>query len=85
MLRSAHGYYLPAKSDKYKQTTTIIIRKDDAATKVIVNYKLADKFKFLVGPSLTIQDITFNAIDSVIHPSYDTGSCLTQATNCCSV
>ena len=48
-----------------------------------VNYKMADKFTFLVGPGLTIQNVLFNAIDSVIHPDYDVNNCLTTAGTCC--
>ena len=48
---------------------------------------MRDKFRFLVGGGLTINNIIFNAIDSVIIPSFDTASpkCLARKSVCCSI
>jgi len=50
---------------------------------VTINYKAADKFRFLVGGGLTINNIIFNAIDSVIHPDLDVNGCLSSIGICC--
>lgn len=75
MLRTLYGYYLPSKSDKNHQTTKLIINTENGLP-VTINYKLADKYRFLVGAGLTFQNIYFDAIDSTIHPDLDTNGCL---------
>lgn len=67
MLRTNYGYYLPTASDKYHQSTKIIIESNDGSL-ITINYKAADKFRFLVGAGLTLRNIVFEAIDSVINP-----------------
>jgi len=43
-----------------------------------IAYKLRDAFHFNVGAGLTLKYLDFNAIDSAIHPSDQTASCLSQ-------
>ena len=43
----------------------------------MVHYKMGDKFRFLVGGGLTLKNLIFDGIDSVIDPTLDTNSCLT--------
>lgn len=82
-VRTYYGFYLPSRSDRNQQTTKIILDKWGAA-RPVVNYKMRDKFRFLVGGGLEIRNIIFNAIDSVLVPSTDPGSCLsTKTSNCC--
>ena len=45
---------------------------------------MADKFKFLVGGGLTFRNLKFDAIDSLIDPTLDTGFCLDSGGLCCS-
>lgn len=49
----------------------------------MVHYKMGDKFRFLVGGGLTLKNLIFDGIDSVIDPTLDTNSCLTQSALCC--
>lgn len=46
---------------------------------------MADKFKFLVGGGLTLRNIVFNAVDSLIIPSLDVSNCLSSSGTCCTV
>ena len=75
MLRKPLNYYRPSASDKYHQSTEIIITSDSSTIRTIY-YKAGDKFTFKVGKGLTLRRITFEAIDSTIHPDLDTNSCL---------
>jgi hypothetical protein len=84
MLRTTYGYYIPEYSDKYKQTTSLTITSETGST-VTVNYKMSDKFNFIVGKSLTMSNIIFNGIDSLIHPDYDVSSCLQSSGICCTL
>lgn len=61
-----------------------MIESEDGSL-VTVNYKMADKFRFYVGAGLTMNNLAFNAIDSLILPSYDVSSCLTTSGLCCTV
>ena len=82
MLRSTYGMYNPQYTDKFRQTTTLVITSETGSV-VTVNYKMADKFRFFVGAGLTISNIIFNGIDSLILPDSDVGSCLNSAGICC--
>ena len=57
------------------------------SSRPVVNYKMRDKFKFLVGRGLEIRNIVFEAIDSVLTPTTDPSfSCLSNRfSNCCGV
>ena len=50
----------------------------ESGSPVTINYKAADKFRFLVGAGLTLKNLIFNAIDSVIHPDLDVSGCLSS-------
>jgi hypothetical protein len=65
MLRTKWGMYVPTKSDLNHQTTSIIIDSLSGST-ITINYKMGDKFKFLVGAGLTIKNVIFDAVDSLI-------------------
>jgi len=60
--------YVPLNFDD-SQTTKIIITAD--TTPVTVYYKHRDKFQFKVGAGLTIQKITFEALDSIAYYDVD--------------
>lgn len=64
---------------------TLIIESSHSSNVRTINYKAADKFRFKVGAGLTLKRLTFNAIDSVIHPDLDSGNCLTSTGTCCTV
>ena len=67
LLRSTNwGYYKPHYSDEYAQTTKLII-ESESGNLVTINHKLGDKFKFKVGAGLTLRNLKFDAIDSVIN------------------
>eukprot|EP00347_Sterkiella_histriomuscorum_P017093 403350695 len=55
--------YQTQRSDKYSQSTKIIIDTEDQS-QVMVLYKQRDTFKFKIGPSLTMKNLIFDAIDS---------------------
>eukprot|EP00347_Sterkiella_histriomuscorum_P009818 403339769 len=68
--------YQTLKSDKYSQTTKIIIDTIDQS-QVKVLYKQRDTFTFKIGPSLTIKNLIFDAIDSSVDLELDlTDHCL---------
>ena len=81
-------FYQPTAKDDWSQTTSIIINTQ-SGSQVTLNYKLRDKWTFKVGAGLSISNIIFEAVDSVINVAYDisTSSNCTQNpyTNCCSV
>lgn len=86
MLRMYYQKYKPKYSDKNSQSTAIIIDIMDSSsskTTMTVNYKLKDKWKFNVGGGLTINNVIFNAIDSIITDT-DTNNYLKTETNGCS-
>lgn len=39
----------------------------------------------MVGPGLTLKNLNFNAIDSVIHPDLDVNGCLSSNGICCTI
>ncbi|CDW84063.1 UNKNOWN [Stylonychia lemnae] len=65
MLRYDENHFLYQAYDQNSQSTKIIIDTTDA-TLVTVNYKLRDQFKFMVGAGLVINNIAFDAIDSIL-------------------
>ena len=82
MLRRNDQFYTPFRTDTWSQNVKIVIKSDTAGTPVTIYYKMRDTFKFLVGAGLTLQDIIFEAADSVIapysstSPSNDPSGCL---------
>ena len=85
MLRTNIDYYMQYRTDTWSQNLQITVKSEDPANPVTINYKLRDKFQFLVGAGLTLQDLIFKAADSVMTPSIDTYGCLASTTQCCSV
>ena len=86
MLRTYYEPYRATASDANSQTTKIIITSS-GTTQVTVNYKLRDKWRFKVGGGLTIKNIIFDAIDSLIiydSSSVSAKSCLASGSACCS-
>ena len=78
-------YYMPTKYDQNAQTTAIVLTTESADSYVKVNYKMRDKYTFMVGGGLTINNIEFDAVDSSIVPAFDTNGCLLKELNCCYV
>eukprot|EP00347_Sterkiella_histriomuscorum_P016469 403353061 len=80
--------YMPLAYDPYSQTTKITIETENGAQQR-VNYKLRDNWKFKVGAGLTIKNIYFEAIDSLIDYQLDQNNlqkCTTNYTKyCCSI
>ena len=76
MLRDKYSLYIPSASDKYHQTTKIIIKPEHSGYTATLHYKMADKFQFLVGAGLELHDLIIDAIDSVIAPTLDSSGCL---------
>lgn len=63
-----------------------IIIDTENSVKVRLLYKLRDKWNFRVGGGLTVRNIYFDAVDSLITPETDTTLCLqNNLQNCCSV
>ncbi|CDW74791.1 UNKNOWN [Stylonychia lemnae] len=81
-------FYMPQKLDKYSSTTKITIKPATDGQTIIINYKLRDSFHFLVGGSLTMINLQFDAIDSTIDLALDYSNgvyCTQEFQNCCSV
>ncbi|CDW71619.1 UNKNOWN [Stylonychia lemnae] len=77
--------YMPYAYDQNSQSTQIII-EPQFGQPITVLYKMRGTFRFLVGGGLTIRNIIFDAIDSVIDPQVDqnTDNCLMNPNeNCC--
>ena len=75
---------MPLRSDKNHQTTQIIVNTE-SGSQVTLNYKIGDKFRFLVSAGLTLKNLIINAVDSTIHPDFDVSNCLTSLGVCCTV
>ncbi len=56
-----------------------------SGTQATINYKMRDKFSFKVGQQLTLENIYFNAIDSIFTPNSDPNGCLTYEGQCCKI
>eukprot|EP00347_Sterkiella_histriomuscorum_P009503 403340963 len=85
MLREPNApQYMPQYIDQYSSGLNLIIDSQDG-TQITVQYKMRDNWTFLVGRSLTINNLIFDAIDSIITPKTDQTNCLRQGPNCCSV
>ncbi|CDW87963.1 UNKNOWN [Stylonychia lemnae] len=65
MMRYDTKLRLNEQIDRNSQSTKIIIDSIDQVP-VLVNYKLRDKYHFNVGGGLTIRNIEFDAIDSIL-------------------
>eukprot|EP00347_Sterkiella_histriomuscorum_P011911 403370624 len=79
--------YQTQRSDKYSQTTKIIIDTNDQS-QVLVLYKQRDTFTFKIGPSLTIRNLMFDAIDSSVDLELDLqlyNCSLNPSENCCDI
>jgi hypothetical protein len=85
MLRNSRNFYQQYRTDTWSQNVKLTVKSDTAGTQAVVYYKLRDKFQFLVSAGLTLEDIKFEAADSVMTPSIDTFSCLSSTTQCCTV
>ena len=70
MINNLIDFYMPTKIDQYSQSMSLIIQPNttNQATTTIY-YKMKDMWTFKIGGGLTIYNITFDAIDSVIDPS----------------
>ena len=69
MLRTYYSHYKPQYYDKTSQSTKIIllgITSSTTDTSPTIYYKLRDKWKFNIGGGLTINNIVFDATDSLI-------------------
>lgn len=68
MIRSNEGFYMPNRYDDWSQNVQLYIKSEDSANPVTIRYKLRDTFKFLVGAGLTIENVYFQAADSINTP-----------------
>jgi len=68
MIRDNDGFYMPNRYDDWSQNVKLTIRSQDPANPVTIRYKLRDSFKFLVGQGLTIENVIFQAADSINTP-----------------
>jgi len=59
-------FYMPNRTDEVSGTTKIIIEPNSENVVLRMNYKLRDTFKFMVYGGLTIRNLEFDALDSVI-------------------
>ncbi|CDW82426.1 UNKNOWN [Stylonychia lemnae] len=83
MLPTDKPQYMPVYYDQYSQAGNINIYTEDESI-VKVNYKLGDKWKFIIGKNFRISNIHFDAIDSILSPENDANRCLMQgSTSCC--
>jgi hypothetical protein len=72
MIRKAENtksFYIPKRWDSWSQHVKLIIKGDGAVGGVTVRYKLRDHFKFLVGAGITIENVIFQAVDSINTPN----------------
>eukprot|EP00347_Sterkiella_histriomuscorum_P008702 403344080 len=85
MLRNSNTpQYMPRYYDQYSAGLILILDSQDGS-QITVQYKMKDDWTFKVGRSLTVNNIIFDAIDSIITPKTDTTGCLSQGPNCCSI
>ncbi|CDW75588.1 UNKNOWN [Stylonychia lemnae] len=79
--------YMPKMLDQYSRTTKIILQPADDDLQLTIYYKLRDSFHFLVGAGLTIRNLIFEAIDSILDLELDYSSnskcAQNQFINCC--
>eukprot|EP00347_Sterkiella_histriomuscorum_P006177 403353767 len=81
------GEYLPQAYDQNSQNTKIQIETETGKA-ITVLYKLRDSFKFKVGGGLTIINLKFDAIDSVVNLTQDLGTyncSMNYLSKCCSI
>eukprot|EP00347_Sterkiella_histriomuscorum_P003595 403363685 len=86
MLRTYYQHYKQMYSDYTTQSTKILIDVTDSSTNtpLIVYYKLKDKWTFNVGGGLEINNVQFDAIDSILQSGSDTNNYLKQELAGCS-
>lgn len=71
MLRTEYNYYMPYANDDWSQHIKLTIQSEAPGTPVTVFYKMRDKFQFKVGRGLTIKDVIFEGLDSIVDPKND--------------
>lgn len=75
MLRDTRDFYIASNVDKWTKNLKMTIKSEFSSQKSTVLFKKRDTFKFKVGAGLTIENVIFDAVDSVIVPEVDT-NCL---------
>ena len=84
MINNPIDFYMPTKLDQNSQSLTLIIQPNTATqAQTTIYYKMKDMWTFKIGGGLTIQNITFDAIDSVIDPNQDSTLCLNKTDSSC--
>lgn len=95
LLKAAWSYYQPTKSAKETQNLNLSIEPYYCTTgttqcyikalgeKPTIYNKRRDKFSINVGKGLSLVDITFDSLDSIL--DQDSDACMGKAENCCSV
>eukprot|EP00347_Sterkiella_histriomuscorum_P008156 403346168 len=94
MLNTERAYYRPLKQDILSQNIMITIKplfcnatfQTDCITedyKLTIVNKRKEKFNFLVGQGLTLQNIILDSIDSIIPVEKDVYNCLKVRFRCC--
>ncbi|CDW90224.1 UNKNOWN [Stylonychia lemnae] len=84
LLRSARDFYISRYIDKDSQGLTLLIKPDQSVEGTMIVYnKRAERFQMNIGGGLTIQNIEFDGLDSIIPYRKDISGCLGQKINCC--
>ena len=61
----------------------INVKDESTNTPLTIYYKLRDKWSFKIAAGLTIKNVIFDALDSIVDPSADTSSYLKQEAGMC--
>ncbi|CDW79376.1 UNKNOWN [Stylonychia lemnae] len=84
LLRNARDFYQSKVEDKQSQGLTLIIKPATTVDgKITVYNKRRDQFQINVSGGLTIENIIFDSLDSVIPYDLDSSGCLGKKIQCC--